>query len=97
MRLIRLYYPEALPYLAPVVSPMVAHAKLLRAQFPDGKLVFVGPCIAKKREADESGLIDAVLTFEEINAMFAEAGIDPAAMADGASTADGAAAQKNAA
>ncbi len=97
VRLIRLYYPEALPYLAPVVSPMVAHAKLLRAQFPDCKLVFVGPCIAKKREADESGLIDAVLTFEEINAMFAEAGIDPAAMADGAATADGAAAQKNAA
>lgn len=76
VRLIRLYYPQALRYLAPVVSPMVAHAKLLKAQFPDCKIVFLGPCIAKKREADESRVIDAALTFEELAEMFAEAGVD---------------------
>lgn len=79
VRLISLYYPDALKYLAPVVSPMVAHAKMLREQYPDCKIVFIGPCIAKKREADDSGVIDAALTFEEINAMFEEKGISIAA------------------
>ena len=76
VRLIRLYYPDALAYLAPVVSPMVAHGKMLKEKFPDCKIVFIGPCIAKKQEADESGALDAVLTFEELNAMFKEAGIE---------------------
>ena len=74
-RLIQMYYPKALPYLAPVDSPMVAHAKMLRKNDPDLKVVFIGPCIAKKREADEHG-IDAVLTFEELLQLFEENGID---------------------
>ena len=74
-RLIQMYYPKALPYLAPVDSPMVAHAKMLRRNDPDLKVVFVGPCIAKKREADEHG-IDAVLTFEELLQLFEENSID---------------------
>ena len=65
-RLIQLYYPDALKYLAPVDSPMLAHAKLLKERFPDSDVVFIGPCISKKREADEAGYIDAVLTFEEL-------------------------------
>lgn len=74
-RLIQMYYPKALPFLAPVDSPMVAHAKLLRKNNPDTKVVFIGPCIAKKREADEHG-IDAVLTFEELLTLFNENNID---------------------
>ncbi|MEG1985885.1 MAG: [Fe-Fe] hydrogenase large subunit C-terminal domain-containing protein [Clostridia bacterium] len=74
-RLIRLYYPKALPYLAAVDTPMIAHAKMLRKQFKNAKIVFVGPCIAKKREAEESGLVDAVLTFEELKQMFNEKNI----------------------
>ena len=74
-RLIQMYYPKALPYLAPVDSPMVAHAKMLRRNEADLKVVFIGPCIAKKREADEHG-IDAVLTFEELLQLFEENGID---------------------
>ena len=54
--MIELYYPKALSYLAPVDSPMVAHAKMLRKKDPDAKVVFIGPCIAKKREARESGV-----------------------------------------
>ncbi|MDR1127258.1 MAG: 4Fe-4S binding protein [Treponema sp.] len=69
-RMIQAYYPKALKYLAPVVSPMIAHGKLLKARFPDAKIVFIGPCIAKKREAAESGIIDAVLTFEELSQLF---------------------------
>ena len=74
-RLIQMYYPKALPYLAPVNSPMVAHAKMLRRNDPNLKLVFIGPCIAKKREADEHA-IDAVITFEELLQLFEENGID---------------------
>lgn len=72
VRLIELYYPDALKYLAPVDSPIIAHGKLLKQEYPDYKIVFIGPCIAKKRECDESGIIDAVLTFEELDEMFLE-------------------------
>lgn len=71
-RMIQIYYPEALKYLAPVVSPMVAHAKVIKSRFPDPKIIFIGPCIAKKREARESGIIDGVLTFEELKSIFKE-------------------------
>ncbi|MCQ2275061.1 MAG: PAS domain-containing protein [Bacteroidales bacterium] len=65
-RLIQEYFPQALPYLAPVVSPMVAHARLIHAEHPDAEVVFFGPCLAKKREASESGEVSAVITFSEM-------------------------------
>lgn len=69
-RMIRIYYPNALKYLAPVPSPMVAHARMLKKRAPEASVVFIGPCIAKKREAAESGIIDGVLTFEELKTVF---------------------------
>ena len=77
VRLISQYYPDALPFLAPVDSPMVAHARQLKKAYKNCAVVFVGPCLAKKRESAESGIIDAVLTFEELEAMLAEAKITP--------------------
>lgn len=74
-KLIQIYYPKALPYLAPIDTPMITHAKLLKKQHKDAKIVFVGPCIAKKREAEESGIIDGALTFEELKSWFDEKGI----------------------
>lgn len=68
-RLIQEYFPQALPYLAPVASPMVAHARLIHHEHPDAKVVFIGPCLAKKREAEESGEIASVLTFVELDEM----------------------------
>ncbi len=65
-RAIELYHHDVLKYLAPVDSPMVAHAKILKSRFPDAEIVFIGPCIAKKREAKESGVIAGALTFEEL-------------------------------
>ena len=75
-RMISIYYPDALKYLAPVPSPMVAHARMLKKRDPDASIVFIGPCIAKKREAAESGIIDGVLTFEELNTVFAQKNIN---------------------
>lgn len=69
--LIEKYYPQLIPYLAPVVSPMIAHGKMLKAEMGnDIKVVFLGPCIAKKREAQDirhEGYIDAVLNFNDIS------------------------------
>lgn len=76
--LIEIYYPELVPYLAPVVSPMIAHGKLIKKEMPDAKVVFLGPCIAKKKEsldARHAGVIDAVLNFNDINRWLTEKGI----------------------
>ena len=75
-RMIQLYYPEALQYLAPVDSPMLAHAKMIRARNKKAKVVFIGPCIAKRREAQSDPNTDFVMTFEELGALFAALEID---------------------
>ena len=65
--LIQKYFPKALMYLADVLSPMQAHGEAIKKRYPDAKVVFIGPCIAKKDEADICGdFIDAALTFEEL-------------------------------
>ena len=69
-KMISTYYSDALPYLAKVDSPVIAHAKILKKENPECKIVFIGPCIAKKRECYESGIIDGVLTFEELLEFF---------------------------
>jgi len=62
------YEPELLNDLAPIVSPMVATIRFLKTRYVgSAKYVFIGPCIAKK---DESGEVDAVLTFTELRDMF---------------------------
>lgn len=75
-QLIQHYYPQALQYLAPVDSPMFAHAKVLKKQYPDAEIVFIGPCIAKKKEARESSIVANVLTFEELDKFFKESNIN---------------------
>ena len=65
--LIQKHYPQALEFLADVVSPMQAHCRDVKKRIPDAKTVFIGPCVAKKDEAEHyEGIVDAVLTFEEL-------------------------------
>ncbi len=65
--LIQKYYPQALPYLADVISPMQAHCRDIKERYPEAKTVFIGPCVAKKDEADfYKDFADVVLTFEEL-------------------------------
>ena len=65
--LIQKHFPAALEYLADVVSPMQAHCKDIKNRYPNAKTVFIGPCVAKKDEAEHyEGIVDAVLTFEEL-------------------------------
>ena len=65
--LIQKYFPAELEYLADVVSPMQAHCMDIKKRFPKAKTVFIGPCVSKKDEAEHyEGIVDAVLTFEEL-------------------------------
>ncbi|HPF86653.1 MAG TPA: [Fe-Fe] hydrogenase large subunit C-terminal domain-containing protein [Candidatus Limiplasma sp.] len=75
---VQTYMPEHIDLLLPIVSPMIAHAKITKALHPDMRAVFIGPCVAKKAEAQQEkykGIVDGVLTFRELNGWFAEEGI----------------------
>lgn len=75
--LIQKYFPSALEYLADVMSPMMAHCADIKRRMPNAKTVFVGPCIAKKDEAEYyEGIVDAVLTFEELTNWLKSEGIE---------------------
>ena len=67
--LIQKYFPAELKYLAEVLSPMQAHCRSIKERIPGAKTVFVGPCVAKKDEAQYyDGIVDAVLTYDELTA-----------------------------
>ena len=68
--LIQKHYPFALEYLADVKSPMQVHCQDIKKRIKNAKTVFIGPCVAKKDEAEYyEGIVDAVLTFEELTLM----------------------------
>ena len=75
--LIQKYFPSALRYLADVKSPMQMHAIDIKKRMPNAKVVFIGPCLAKKDEADHyAGIVDAVLTYEELTMWLKESNIE---------------------
>lgn len=70
---IKFYHPGLVDNLAPIVSPMVAMSRVVRKKYGDQtRIVFIGPCIAKKAESTE---IDEAITFTELREMFTERGI----------------------
>jgi signal transduction histidine kinase/iron only hydrogenase large subunit-like protein len=79
------FCPDLVPFLARIMSPMEAMAKVIRER-PAGSgaplpraIVFIGPCVAKKVEATRGPLVDEVLTFQELQELFETRGIDPEA------------------
>ncbi|MDR2247963.1 MAG: PAS domain-containing protein [Treponema sp.] len=76
--LIQKYYPTILPMLAPVLSPMLVHGMDIKRRHPDARIVFIGPCIAKKDEAASfPGLVDHVLTFNELSRWLEQENVSP--------------------
>jgi len=75
--LIQRYYPDVLPYLAPVKSPMELHCEMLKQKYPDAYTVFIGPCYAKKGEANGSENVDVALTFHELREWMRGEGLQP--------------------
>lgn len=81
--MIRKIFHELIPHVPPAVSPMIASGRAVKVLHPDALTVFIGPCLAKKAEAREPDIADAidyVLTFQEIQDMFEIMEVDPAAM-----------------
>lgn len=81
--MIKKVYGQLVQHISPSVSPMVACGRSLKALHNDAKVVFIGPCIAKKAEAKEPEVqdaVDVVLTFKELEQIFAAVGINPAEM-----------------
>jgi len=78
--LVEKYYPELIPQLAPVVTPLVAHARMIKEMYGiRAKVVFIGPCISKKSECidpDNANAIFAVLTFDELEKWLLDESID---------------------
>lgn len=81
-RLIETRFPDLAGEISQVPSPMLVTAQLAKHADPGTQIVFIGPCVAKKGEAVRlgQGLIDAVLTFEELTALFVAANINLAAL-----------------
>ena len=76
--LVEKYYPEVLSKMAPVVSPMLAHAQSLSQSHMGCRVVFIGPCISKKAEAERYPThLDCALTFQELDAWFIKENITP--------------------
>ena len=77
--LIEKHFPELIDQVAPVVSPMVAHGRMLKEMYGSRiKVVFIGPCLSKKeegRDLENEDAIDAVITFEELEKWIKEEGI----------------------
>lgn len=75
--LIQKRFPKAMAYLADVISPMQAHCQDIKKRIPNAKTVFIGPCIAKKDEAEHyAGFVDAVLTYDELSNWLKNEGIE---------------------
>lgn len=83
--MIRKVYHELMPHVPGAVSPMVACGRVVKKIHPEAVTVFIGPCMAKKseaREADVKDAVDYVLTFEEVRDIFEAADIKPQELAD---------------
>ena len=81
--LIQKYFPSVLGCLADIYTPMQAHCADIKRRHPNAKTVFIGPCVAKKDEAEYyEGTADAVLTFEELNELFKKENITPEKVMD---------------
>ncbi len=79
-------FPQLLPYVSHNLSPMATLAKYIKDTTPGAKVVFIGPCTAKKAEAQLDGVkeyVDAVLTFEELQALFDSRDLDITTLAEG--------------
>ena len=79
VELVRKYYPQHASKILSIDTPMLAHGKYLRQHYgKEIKVVFIGPCIAKKKEADMNpGIVDAVITFSRLKEWLEAEGIDP--------------------
>lgn len=76
LEVVKKHIPEMRPFVSDTRTPMHYTAELALKQYPDAVTVFIGPCIAKRMEAESDQLVNYALTFEELGSMFVAKGID---------------------
>ena len=89
--LIKRYFPDSADKISNTLTPMVATARTIKKKYPESRVVFIGPCAAKKLEASRRTIrsdVDFVITFEELSAMFEAKGIDFESMEESAAMND---------
>ena len=70
IELVNKYIPDMKKYVSGTGSPMYYAARIAKEKYPDAKIVFVGPCVAKRKEAQRDEAVDFVMTFEEVSSIF---------------------------
>ena len=75
---VRRHMPEMMPHISDTPTPMHYTGEMVKSKDPQTLTVFIGPCVAKRREAMEDSCVDYIMTFEELASVFEAAGIDPA-------------------
>ena len=69
IELVKKHVPEMKEFVSSTRSPMYYTARIAKQKYPDSKVVFIGPCIAKRKEAQSDEMVDYVLTFEELGSI----------------------------
>lgn len=70
VELVNKHLTDMKPFVSHTQSPMYYTAEMAKAKYPDAKLVFIGPCVGKRKEIADSELVDYMLTFEEVDTLF---------------------------
>lgn len=76
IELVNKHIPAMKPYVSGTGSPMYYASRIAKKKYPNAKVVFVGPCIAKRKEAQRNECVDYVITFEELHSIFRGFGIE---------------------
>ena len=77
IELVNKHLPQMKPFVSTTGSPMHYTIEMAKKKYPDAKIVFIGPCVGKRKEVMDHPDIDFILTFEEIANLFTGFGIEP--------------------
>lgn len=80
IELVNKHLTEMKPFVSLTKSPMYYTAEMAKAKYPDAKIVFVGPCVGKRKEVADNEMIDYMLTFEELDSLFTGLSIEMRSM-----------------
>ena len=70
IELVNKHLKEIKPFVSHTGSPMYYTIEMAKAKYPEAKVVFIGPCVGKRKEVMDHPDIDYILTFEEIDTLF---------------------------
>lgn len=77
VELVNKHMHEMKPFVSHTGSPMYYTIDIAKEKYPDAKIVFIGPCVGKRKEVQDNSKIDYILTFEEVDTLFTGLGIEP--------------------